>query len=79
MWNTLGLTATIWNLGVTEMMVIFGVIIMFFGAKRIPELARSVGTGIKEFKNSLNAPDEEEETPSEKIEEKQPDSTHTNA
>lgn len=77
MMNALGLTATLWNIGVTEMIVIFGVVIMFFGAKRIPELAKSVGTGIKEFKKSLTAPDEEETE--QKIEDKHSESTQTHS
>ncbi len=79
MLNALGLTATFWNLGIPEMLLIFGIIIMFFGAKRIPEIARSLGSGIKEFKTSLTAPDEEETKPEEKIDEnKKSETTQTN-
>jgi sec-independent protein translocase protein TatA len=38
--------------GLTEMIIILLVIIIFFGAKRIPELARGLGLGIKEFKKA---------------------------
>jgi len=42
------------SLGMGETILIFLVILIFFGAKRLPELARSLGKGIKEFKNALN-------------------------
>lgn len=38
------------NLGLTEILVILLVIILLFGAKRIPDLARSLGKSITEFK-----------------------------
>ena len=38
--------------GVWEVLVIFLVIIIFFGAKKIPELARGLGLGLREFKKA---------------------------
>ena len=38
--------------GLPEMIIIILVIIIFFGAKRIPELARGLGLGIKEFRKA---------------------------
>jgi len=38
-----------------ELVLIFLVVLLLFGAKRIPEIARSIGEGIKEFKKSLNS------------------------
>ncbi|RMF55479.1 MAG: twin-arginine translocase TatA/TatE family subunit [Calditrichaeota bacterium] len=35
-----------------ELMIVFLLIILLFGAKRLPELARSLGKSIKEFKNA---------------------------
>ena len=40
------------NLGATEIILIVLVIVVFFGAKKIPELARGLGQGIREFKNA---------------------------
>jgi len=40
------------GIGPTELLVIFLIIIIFFGAKRLPELARSLGRSIKEFKQA---------------------------
>jgi sec-independent protein translocase protein TatA len=42
------------NLGVTELIIIMVVILLLFGAKRIPEIAGSMGKGIREFKKNLN-------------------------
>ena len=38
------------NIGLTEILIILLVIILLFGAKRIPDLARSLGKSISEFK-----------------------------
>ena len=38
--------------GIWEVLVIFLVIIIFFGAKKIPELARGLGLGLREFKKA---------------------------
>jgi len=40
------------GLGPTEMAVIAGIIIVLFGAKKLPELGRSLGQGIKEFRHA---------------------------
>ncbi|MCI0501267.1 MAG: twin-arginine translocase TatA/TatE family subunit [Epsilonproteobacteria bacterium] len=38
--------------GVTEIILIIAVIVLLFGGRKIPELMRGIGTGIKEFKNA---------------------------
>ena len=40
------------NIGATELILILLVIIVFFGAKKIPELAQGLGKGIREFKKA---------------------------
>ncbi|MBL4715842.1 MAG: twin-arginine translocase TatA/TatE family subunit [Bacteroidetes bacterium] len=40
------------NLGGTEILIILLVILLLFGAKRIPELAKGLGKGIREFKDA---------------------------
>lgn len=40
------------NIGGPELILIMFVIVIFFGAKRIPELARGLGKGIREFKDA---------------------------
>lgn len=38
------------NLGPTELIVIVGILVLLFGAKRIPELAKGLGSGVREFR-----------------------------
>ncbi|MEM6286148.1 MAG: twin-arginine translocase TatA/TatE family subunit [Bacteroidota bacterium] len=42
------------NLGPTEILLIFLAVLLLFGAKRIPEIARGLGKGIREFKDATN-------------------------
>ena len=42
------------GLGGGEIFLLFVVILLLFGAKRIPDLARGIGKGIKEFKDAKN-------------------------
>lgn len=42
------------GLGGWEILLILMVLLIFFGAKKIPELARGLGKGIKEFKDATN-------------------------
>ncbi|HOJ37461.1 MAG TPA: twin-arginine translocase TatA/TatE family subunit [Ignavibacteriales bacterium] len=41
------------NIGFTELIIIMIIILIFFGPKKIPELAQSIGKGIKEFKKAM--------------------------
>jgi sec-independent protein translocase protein TatA len=54
----------IFGLGGTELVLILLVVLLLFGAKKIPELARGLGSGIREFKDAsreikreIDAPD----------------------
>ena len=42
------------NLGFSEIMMILVVVLLLFGAKRLPEVGASIGKGIREFKRSLS-------------------------
>ena len=42
------------NLGATEILLILLVVLLLFGARRIPEIARGLGKGIREFKDATN-------------------------
>lgn len=44
--------------GPWQIVLIFLVVVLLFGAKRIPDLAGSLGKGIKEFKKATNEEDE---------------------
>lgn len=49
---TTGILLFLGNMGVPEIVLILLVILIFFGAKKIPELARGLGKGIREFKDA---------------------------
>jgi sec-independent protein translocase protein TatA len=43
------------RLGATEIIVILVIVLLLFGGKKIPELMKGLGTGIKEFKDASKA------------------------
>ena len=47
-------------IGATEIMVIGGVILLIFGGKKLPELMKGMGKGVKNFKEGLAEPSEDE-------------------
>lgn len=47
-----GILAEFLNMGGGEIMVILAVVLLFFGGKKLPELARGLGKGIREFKDA---------------------------
>ena len=61
------------NLGAGEIILILLVILILFGAKKIPELARGIGKGMSEFKKGLKDVEDEiksSDSESKKIDEK---------
>lgn len=50
------------GLGPPEIIIIFLVIVLLFGGKKLPELAKGLGKGIKEFKKAQNDDDDEPKT-----------------
>ncbi len=61
--------------GGTQLLIIALIILILFGGRKIPELAKGLGSGIKNFKNALNENDEtnkvaEVKTTTSKIDEK---------
>jgi len=40
--------------GIGELVIIFLIVLVLFGAKKIPDIARGLGSGIRDFKKSLN-------------------------
>ena len=59
------------SLGGTELIIALVIILLLFGAKRIPELARGLGSGVKEFKAGTREGQLEEKKNEEKAEEEQ--------
>jgi sec-independent protein translocase protein TatA len=59
------------NLGATEILLILVVVVLLFGGRKIPELMKGIGQGMKEFKKASRLEDDSEKTSSEpKSEEK---------
>lgn len=52
-------------LGVPELLIILLVIMLIFGAKRLPEIGSSLGKGIRTFKSAVTGEDDKEVTGSE--------------
>ncbi len=60
-------------IGTTEIIVIAAIVLLLFGGKKLPELMRGIGKGIKEFKQGVNDlkkdvtadPEPEDKTPQE--------------
>ncbi len=58
--------------GTQELLIILAIVIILFGAKKIPDLAKGLGKGIKDFKKAVKEDEEEEiKATNEKIEEKE--------
>jgi sec-independent protein translocase protein TatA len=51
------------NLGAPELIVILVIALIVLGPKKLPEVGRSVGMGMREFKDSLAGEDENDERP----------------
>jgi sec-independent protein translocase protein TatA len=48
------------NVGPTELIILVVVLLLVFGSRRLPEIGRSVGKGMREFKHSVTGKDEGE-------------------
>ncbi|MBW6488562.1 twin-arginine translocase TatA/TatE family subunit [Sulfurimonas sp.] len=48
--------------GGQELLIILAIVVLLFGAKKIPELAKGIGKGIKNFKAEMKNDDDETET-----------------
>jgi sec-independent protein translocase protein TatA len=59
------------NIGTTEIILILLIVLIFFGAKKIPELAQGLGKGVREFRKAArDIQDEIEKESTEKKDEK---------
>lgn len=52
-----GVVGAVPSIGGTELLVVGGVIVLLFGARKIPELARSLGQALGELRHSANDED----------------------
>ena len=49
-----------WGIGSTELVLLLFIVMIVFGAGKLPQVGRSFGTAINEFKNAVKPKDEEE-------------------
>ncbi len=49
------------GLGIQELLIIFFIIILLFGAKKLPDLAAGLGKGIKEFKKATQGREDDDQ------------------
>ena len=47
------------GIGVTELVIVLVALLVIFGPKRLPEMGRSLGRGMREFKDSVSGKDDE--------------------
>jgi sec-independent protein translocase protein TatA len=59
---------TMGNLGATEILLILLVVVLLFGGKKIPEMMKGIGQGMKEFKKASTYDPAEDEKKAEKTE-----------
>jgi sec-independent protein translocase protein TatA len=58
--------AIIPNLGLPELLIIFVIVLLVFGANKLPKIAKDLGHGIREFKKSISGEEDEKKNDSEK-------------
>ena len=51
------------GLGTTELLVILGIVVLLFGARRLPEIGAGMGKAIRNFKSGISGKDEIDVTP----------------
>ena len=49
------------SLGGVELLMLLAIVLLFFGAKRLPQLARAIGGGVRELREGLTGADNEDE------------------
>jgi TatA/E family protein of Tat protein translocase len=50
------------GIGIWELVILMVILLLVFGAKRLPEMGRSIGHGMREFKDAVTSKDEPEKT-----------------
>ncbi|MDY6293512.1 MAG: twin-arginine translocase TatA/TatE family subunit [Bacteroidales bacterium] len=58
---------TLLMIGTTELLVVAGLALLLFGGKKLPELMKGMGQGVKNFKEGLNSPIEQPQEQQEKV------------
>ncbi len=58
------------GLGMQELVIILVIVLVLFGATRLPEIGKGIGQAIRNFKKATSEPDEIDVTPKKPVEEK---------
>ena len=66
-----------WTPGPLELVIILVVVLVIFGPKRLPDLGRSLGRGMREFKDSVTGKDDKLEIPDTSAEKPEPTAAAT--
>lgn len=56
------------KIGMTEIIIIALIILLLFGGKKIPELMKGLGKGVRSFKDGVNGKDEQADSKSDNVE-----------
>ena len=49
------------SIGIPELLIVLGIVLLIFGPKRLPSLGRQLGAGMREFKDSITKKGDEDE------------------
>ncbi|MCS7204484.1 MAG: twin-arginine translocase TatA/TatE family subunit [Leptospiraceae bacterium] len=60
------------SIGGTELIIILIIVLLIFGGRKIPQLARDIGLGIKEFRKSISSTEEPNNSPQQLTYEEEP-------
>ena len=75
---TLNGILAIFNLGPGEIIIVLLIVLLLFGGKKIPELMRGLGKGVKSFKQGMNEVEDELKKPLEDLDNDKPGSSPDN-
>jgi sec-independent protein translocase protein TatA len=53
------------NIGLPEILIVLVIALVIFGPKKLPDLGRSLGTGMREFKDSITGANKDDDKPAE--------------
>ena len=63
------------NIGPLEIGIVLVIVLLIFGPKKLPDLGRSLGSSIREFKGGIGGSDDDEAKDRKSVEEKTPEKT----
>ena len=67
------------NIGPLEIIIVLIIVLVIFGPKRLPDLGRSLGKGMREFKDSVTGKDDDDKLPAAGESTARPEPAHAEA